>query len=186
MAMYRVRVIGTGVVGSPYYNNFYFAGENPQAAVDAVGRFFDEAQPLYTTFLSYSCEPEVSIINPVTGDTVASQPVSPWTFAGLATGDILPTQVTALVKLRTGIYFSGRQVQGRFNFSGLTEAAQNNGAFLNETTRVDLQTALNTAVAELGDEEWVVWSRKNGAQVLVTGYTVESALATLRTRGSRG
>ena len=186
--MFRLRVVGTGVVGSPYYSNFYFDGIDGAGAAAALEGLFDGFAPFQTQFLVNTLEPEAVSINPVNGQPIASTPVTSWTVTGLSTNDILPTQVQALTKITTGEYVDGRQIQGRVNIAGLTESSQNNGAFMNPATVDALQTEWDQFLDadETGEWDYAVYSRKNGAVFPVTAATVEAAWATLRSRGGRG
>jgi len=107
-------------------------------------------------------------------------------LAGVETGDPLPYNTAALVKLTTG--FSGRSNRGRMYVPGYTEASSD-GAAVNSTTRnnlTDLFPAINTAVgADFVDMTLGVLSMKNETGHVATSITCEPSWATMRKRLSR-
>lgn len=181
--MLRVRVAYSGIGGTPYLSTFYFNGTGSTQATDAhtgVTTFQNALDAVQDNGLTWRSDPQVVEMDPTTGAATASYSVTSATAVGALAVESLPFASQGLIRLRTGVYASGREIRGRLFVPGLTENANNDGAVVAAT-----QTAVNAAAAALiadGTSEWVVWSRSNGTTEAITSATMWDQFATLRTR----
>lgn len=182
--MLRVRSLFTGVPGSPYYSNLFFAGTlstDASAAVASVQTFLGKVMVLCANPLQVQIEPFVASIDPATGDVVGgftTPPNSP--IAATGAGSPVPPSSQMLAQLRTGVYVAGREVRGKYNHPFVTEE-QNVGSGTPAPGAVSvLLGAFNDMLATGPD--LLVWSRKNGAAPAVSAVTVSPKWAVLRSR----
>lgn len=181
--MLRVRTVMTGVVGTPWYNNLNFFGDTEAQAESAVARVEDFWQTLseaICTPITGVIEPEVSIFDAGTGQTTGVWATNGGSFAGIATGEMLPPVVQGLIRLRTGFYINGRALTGKVFVPGLAEVYSEDGVLSNAG-----QTILNGAAGLLlteGTSELRVYSRTNGASVAVDSAQAWNQFAVLRSR----
>lgn len=182
--MLRVRGLWTGVAGSPYYTNLYFAGASQQEAQDAATGM-QAAINAFRNSLSddiiFAVQPEVAVIDPASGNTTAVLTVSGGVTQGSQEGGLLPRATQMLVRLATPSYFAGRNVRGHSFVPGFT--VQANGAdgrpvaSYRESVRAGYATLVGGSTPAL-----VVYSRKNGNFAQVTGVAVSDEWAVLRSR----
>lgn len=180
----RIRTVFTGVAGSPYYSNLYFSNGTDAEILNAVNRVRAFWNVLATTLrngMSAQVLGEVVTIDPVTGNIIAVQQVAaPAAVNYTGTGDALPPQTQVMLTFNTGSYAGGRQVRGRCFIPGWTETANQVDGTLTGSYPTDITTA--AATMRTGAPAQVVWSRKNGTIVPVTGASVARKWATLKTR----
>lgn len=162
--MYRVRTLTTGVAGGPWYTNMYFQGTAPLGAaqaVDQVMAFWDSFNEMVVSNLTMTVQGDVAVIDPVDGEIQAVHATGGGgSIPGTNGGGRLPDSTTALLRLKTGVYANGRQVQGRINFGGMVEEESDNGVPSTDLMfklRSDVQTFLQGDPAAIG-----VWSRARG------------------------
>jgi hypothetical protein len=182
--MIRIRAVWTGVSGSPWYSNFYFAGSgstDAQAAADAVYALFFGLRNALANDIVISIDPFAPTIDPATGDITGGFTVDPGdAIGGAATDDMLPTQTQALVTLRTGQYVGGREIRGKWFLGGLTE--------VNNVQTGLVSSSLISAVTDLWETllatgpDLLVWSRKNGVTAPVQSATMTGVWSVLRSR----
>lgn len=180
--MYRVRTVFTGVQGSPWVNTAYFtdtAGTAQQAAT-AVGQFWQAVDSLMEVSVSWSTQADVETVDAVSGQVTDVETTTPLTGGGVAATTGLPVATQGLVRWRTGDYFNGRELRGRWFIPGLATGANTDGA--PSSTMI---STVNTAAAALiadANSILVMWSRKNGTTRAVESGSCWSQFAVLRSR----
>lgn len=182
MGMYRVRTGFLGVQGSPWLNTLYFddGGGTAQQAATAAGAFWEACDNMMKTDVAWATEADVALIDEATGQTTGITTTTPVTGVGDDSGNILPFATQGLARLRTGVFYNGREVRGRIFIPGTTETYQNSGrpdaAF---TGTVD---AAITALVGSANAQLVVWSRTQQLSAVVSGGSCWSQFAVLRSR----
>lgn len=182
--MMRIRVLWTGVGGSPYYSNFYF----PDGLSTAAQQHATDIRNILAGFttslragLVAAVQPEVLVIDPATGDATGAFIINPGasvTFT--STAEALPPFTQLLVRLRTDAFVGGRRVQGRFFMPGWTEASNQQGG--TPLSALVSGIADNFAAVITGTDRMGVWSRKGGTFTQVTGLSAGTQWAVLRSR----
>lgn len=141
--MFRVRVVATGVAGSPWYVNMHFDTGTAQGAAEKARAFFAGIAADLSSAITYTVQGEVGIVNVATGELEDVAPVTVAPLQGGGVAALAPTATQGLVRINTNVIRLGRRVQGRIFVPGLTPATVGtNGApatpFLGR-----LQTAAN-------------------------------------------
>lgn len=182
--MFRVRTVFTGVAGSPYYSNFYFAGAGStlaQGVVSDVRGMWADLASNFGTPMVIAIDPDVPDINPVTGDIQGVTVTDPGaTIQCQSVAEKLPTFTQMLVTFNTNEYRGGRQVRGRCFIPGWTIAANTDNGLPDAAYRATVQADFNV-LAET-DSPQVVWSRKYGEALQVTSHSTGTQWAVLRSR----
>lgn len=186
MTIQRVRVVWTGVAGSPYYSNLYFGlGEDttgdPQGCVDAVEDFLTNIVPELCNPLHAEVVPEVALINEATGDITGFVPVDITGKNFTNAGEHLPPMTQMLLRFRTAVVSGGRRVQGRMFVPAFPESANLAGGTPNGALLAGIRDAFVATVMAAPDP-LVVWSRKNGVAAEVGSVTAWTQWAVLRSR----
>lgn len=179
--MLRVTTVFTGVAGSPYFSIMHFGGvgqTGADAAVAAVGDFWTAIDQYMVTSLSWATEAEVENITPA-GALQGVLVTTPETGSGGDAGQGLPPATQGLIRWRTGVIVSGRELRGRTFIPGLAETASDGGP---QGTFVTDANAAAAALAAESVGELVVWSRTHAAAHPVISGTLWSEFAVLRSR----
>jgi len=177
----RVRVEWTGLGGAPYLSTFYLSEDGaptPAAAVTAVQAFLTALKPVIGEPYAWRTEPEVvTFSNPSTptGTTI----VESQTGDGDSDDGILGRALQGLVQLRTGQFVGARQIQGRLFIPGPTVSAVDGFTGKPRPTYI---SAIVPAATQLMNAGWLVASRKNNLFYEVSGVSVWSEFAVLRSR----
>lgn len=159
----RIRSIWTGVTGTPWYSNLYFANDGgtdvSELAHNAVENYWAAFTGNMYDPLSISVEPDVAQIEEETGDLVGITTVAAAVIPCTAPGEPLPFSTQLLVRLRTAAFVNSRNVRGRIFIPGMMESLST-GAVPTSA----LVTLANTATAALfntaaAGAPLVVWSR---------------------------
>lgn len=192
--MMRVRTVATGVAGSPFYTNLYFAGATESAAVEATQRvtaFWTALRNTTIATLSMRVEPEVAVINPLDGETSAYVIGGGATITGNSVQPALPYFTQGLIRLTTAGVVGGRRVQGRIFIPGLYQGAQDADGTPSAGFLAGLSAGAG-ALTAAGPSQLVVWSRpvarinpplvRAGTQHNVIGATARDKFAVLRSR----
>lgn len=189
--MWRVRTTVTGVAGGPYYLTGYFSA----AALPALGAktdwhaFVQDGAATIYGGVVYTTSGVVEQVDPVTGDIVGTSVSPDLRVVGTSSAYALaPTNSQYLFASRTGEYIGGREIRGRFNrpmvrSSDLESGAPNAGVLI--PGAITALQAKATAFLGSANSDPVVWSRKNGVHSIISTMTIESTVATLRTRSIR-
>lgn len=196
MSIYRVRTVFTGVAGTPWYSNLYFAGlaeggtdTNVVAVHDAAADFWGSLASAIIDPVDWVVQGDVARINPTTGEVTSFDSVPAVTNGGNATAEALPFATQGLIALNTAGVRRSRRVVGHIYVPGMTEA--NNVA---GQPSAALRTLLATSAADLRrpalDVLPVVWARPRdtssgflpGAAFPVTSSASRPGWAVLRSR----
>lgn len=180
----RARCVWTGVDGSPWYTNMFFALEpgQEQDAVDTLTYFVSGVQLYVQSAVTWTVEDLVTFINPGTGMPIGAALANGSTGAGGNSGQMLSRSSQGLIRWNTGAYPAGRQIVGHTYIPGLAEAANGDNGRMLEATRASLESIANATITTPGNATPVVYSRKNRQ-----GYAAQNAqcwreFAVLRSR----
>ena len=182
--LFRVRVGWTGTLpGVPYLSTLFFGSGSyvEQDAVDSTRAFLNSAKGLWSTALTATVEPEVSLIDDVTGALVGVTSVTPpGSVAGENSNEPLPVASQGLARLSTSTVAGGRILKGHMFIPAPTADLNDNGAPTSGYVSV-----LASKVADFIDDttsELRVWSRTHGVSGLVTSGSAAPYWAVLRSR----
>lgn len=181
MLRVRTQIVGTG--GSPFLSTAYFAGTNASDAsnaVNAMGDFWTAMAGAMDDSLTIRVLNEVDSISETTGELLDVLSTSGFTTAGSAGDDPLPPATQGLLRLITGEVVAGRAVKGRWFIPGATEGS-NVGGFPTSGYQTTLVGAIDDLIAN-ADTTLLVWSKKNGQGIAVSGWSVWGQWASLRSR----
>lgn len=161
MTMARVRTVFTGVAGTPWYSNLYFANDG---GVDGSGTFVGQTNVYWNAIkgainnqITWTVEGDVPQIDEVTGNLVGVTSVSPQTGTMTGSDDPLPWATQALVRLNTNAFVHNRNVRGRIFIPGCGETNSADGNVASGLVSA-LDTATNNLIGAVTDL-LVVWSR---------------------------
>lgn len=182
VAINRVRVVYTGVAGTPWYSNFYTlnGAVTPAVAHSNVVSLMNAWAPEIGAGITATVEGDVSILESTTGQTTGVTTVAPVNVSATGTGDHLPYQTQGLVRLLTGSFAGGRQVRGRIFVPGPREAISA-GAVPNAAYKTTLTNGFQAYLTAVGPAA-VVWSRKNLSTPAIASFSIWDKFAILRSR----
>lgn len=194
MTIARVRTVLTGVAGTPWYSNLYFAddGGTPVGtlAVGWVNDMWTAAAGAISNNVTWEVQGEVAQLDESDGELTGITMVASEAGAGTASDEELPFQTQALTRWLTDAFVHGRRVRGRLFWPGMGES-NNAGGQPTSGLRAALSGYSNDLVSDSGGT-LVVWSRpfagtefnpaRLGTYHLVTGTSISTTWATLRTR----
>lgn len=182
--MLRVRTVWTGVAGTPWYTNLFFAGTgstDAQAAVDSWREFLVGFSFQFYRLVGADVDPFVASVDVATGDVVGGFTVNPGaTIFGQETSNPLPFQTQALSTLRTPLYVGGRNLRGRVFLPGYTEASNDANGMLDVTRAQDIDDQWDILLASGPD--LLVWSKTNGVSAPVASTQTSTTWSVLRSR----
>jgi hypothetical protein len=180
----RVRTVFTGVAGTPAYSNFYFDATTTNAAdyQPMVGNFWSSIAGGVWGSVSGTVQGQVDVLNASTGQVIGFGTASDISIDFTDTNAELPPSTSGLLRLLTGQYVGGRQVQGRCFIPYPTRGEDVDGA-----PSSDYRTAVQAAAEELqavdnANGAWVVWSRRNGVFEYINAFSVWNKWAVMRSR----
>jgi hypothetical protein len=183
--MIRVRTVFSGVTGSPYYSNLYFAGSTDgeaQVAVTAVDAFWTGMSEWMCTPMAMLIEGSVPQIDPATGDILQVFSVGDETSAATSTSEAAPLASQILIQWRTGDYIAGRELRGRTFVPYIDIGAINDGVIASGARSSVLSDANTLLSAAAGAGGLVVWSRTHGQASAISNASVWNQLAVMRSR----
>lgn len=192
--MYRVRLLGTGVAGSPWISNLYFqegTGGTPQEVADACGNFLDLAKAQWMSTVTWQVDPEVVTVDETDGTITAATQVDTDPYVGGTTaGQMLSRASQINIRMSTGFYFLGRQVQGHLYIGGLAASNSTSAGQVSASALTTWTTAAEALFSPAGGVDPVVWSRPRtfgglpaaGFAVPITAATPQPNFAVLRSR----
>nr|CRY97464.1 hypothetical protein [uncultured prokaryote] len=177
---YKVQCIVTGVAGAPYYITGYFDklvhdAESAQAAWVSLLAPSGGGIPTGATF---TFDGSIETVGP-DGTIVSVDNIASVTVTGSKTSDRAPAECQILFRWKTGVYPSGRQVQGRTNWPFVYTADLDPAGNLKSTTITAWNSTINSF---LGAGGFVVRSAKNDKFYDVDAYSVWNKTAVLRSR----
>jgi hypothetical protein len=128
---------------------------------------------------SAQVDPEVLEIDESSGTTLGSFAVSESAVTGADSNDAVPNASMILVRWRTGVYVSGREIRGRTFIPGCTEQSVDANGNLSSTaiSAIDAGSALMAAGDPL-----CVYSPTRGSAATVSSASTWSEFAVLRSR----
>lgn len=182
--MLKTTGVWTGLGGAPYFSTLFWAGTDSDDATDAINAhqaYFTVLAGLQTQALTGQVQPEVTSINPATGDaiqTYAKTAQAPVQGTGAQTP--LPHANQALAQLRTGQFVGGRQVRGKVFLPGfMVNSMDTATGTMADVVRTQLATDLQAVFSTI---PLLVWSRKSGVAYTVTSTSIAKQYAILRSR----
>lgn len=180
--MYRINTTLTGIPGAPYYNRLYFqlVAGTAQDALDATVAFWTAVDNLFANDLTWTVDGQVEEVESATGNITDITAGTGGTGSGADATSYLPQINQMLVRLRTGVFFNGREVRGRIFIPGATEAASADG-ILDSAWVTTMNSALATLVGD-ADSALMVYSPTHASGAPVTAATVWTQFASLRSR----
>ena len=182
--LFRVRAGWTAsLAGAPYLTTLYFGTGLyvEQDCVDAAGAFFDDLTDFFANDCTVTIEPDVAIIDDVTGTLVGMTGTTPpGPYTGVNTNSVAPTASQGLIRWGTGDVVGGRLLRGHTFVPAPTLDYNNNGV-PNSTYVTGLAAAGQGLIDDVGSE-LRVWSRTHGASALVTSSSAANYWAVLRSR----
>lgn len=182
MNLYRVRTAITGGPGGSELATMYFDASTgtAQDAANAARAFWvdcaGQIKSIYTMTvlpLVYTIDSTTDKATSVTGTTTTAVP-------GGSGADGLPTATQGLIRWHTGVFSSGREIQGKTFIPGMVVPANNQGVPTSA-----LLTALQTAATNLasaGPITFGVYSRKHHLFAQATTGSPWNQWAVLRSR----
>nr|CRY96173.1 hypothetical protein [uncultured prokaryote] len=176
----RIRTVFTGVAGSPWYVNLHFtsAGANtPQDQVQAVIDFWTGMASRMDGRSTARVDGDVAEIDLDSGAQTGISSGTGGAVAGGSNDDPLPPATQMLVRLSTGAYAKGRQIQGRIFIPGPTNYCNNAGVLTASTV-----TQINTQALALITAGLCVYSKTNKSVSTVSTATAWSEFAVMRSR----
>lgn len=185
--MRRIRTLWTGVSGLPGVSTMYFDATDLSlgdlvtgldeywSAVASAGGTGSQGLRTGTVL---TLDPVVQIVDPATGATVSTETITgTHTWSGNGTAEPLPPATAMLVEWRSGTYIGGRELRGRTFFTCLTEDSSTSGV-----PGGAMLTALGSWSNTLAAESMCLYSPTKRVRAGVTGATVWSKFAVLRSR----
>lgn len=187
--MQRVDVIWTGLGGAPYYTRLFFPGNSEESAQGAaagvraaLADLIGGATPMVAGGITATVQPEVTTIDPATGEPQSVDVVIPGAPVVAGSGVTVPRSTQGLVQWLTSDYRNGRRVRGKTYIPGIAASQNVNGGVPSSTVR-DRMQSFGLDLIDLGV---LVYSRPAppvaGAEHVVTSVTAWSEWAVLRSR----
>lgn len=185
--MIRVRTLGTGVAGTPWYINQYFDGDltGASAAVSAVHGFFTVLRPSIYENVTFQVQPDVVEVDPSTGKAIDAASVSSTAVVCQNTSNMVPAANNMLLRLGTAGFTRGRRIEGKLYIPGLVVAnLQADGTLTAAavTTFAADATSAFLPASPGSQPALVVWSRVGKNTHAVTAITTWSEMAILKSR----
>lgn len=181
--LYRVDTVTSGLGGTPYFSSHYFdsvAGTAAQAHA-AVVAFWLNCQTSISSAYTMVIQGQVTILDSTTGAVTTVAIVPQQSVPGsAAAGTPLPASNQALMQLRTGVYAGGRELRGRLFIMGGIVAGSTAGR--PSTATITSLTNAGTTLAATVNADWVVYGKVRRDFSRVTGVTIWSEYAILRSR----
>lgn len=176
----RFTVDLTGPSGYPGTNTWYFHEDSTTFSAQAAA-----LHTFYTAVMVGSAENTLhaswggvgEIVESTTGEIVGLDTATSWSVVGDQTVDPLPAATMALLQLRTGTFFGGRELRGRIFLGGYTEAS--NTAGRPSTTLI---STISTAANTLNASALAVYSPTKKEWSSVSATPVWTEWAVLRSR----
>lgn len=181
--MWRVNTRMTGVlVQGGGINRLYFndAAGSAADAASAVAAFWTALRDQIAVGTTLTVDGQVEEVDQSNGQVTGIESTDTVTVTGNGGGDVLPPNIQALVRWRTGTFLDGREVRGRVFVPAMLEA--NNTAGAPTAFLVNLVTTAAQSLVGDGDSALVVYSRKSAGAVPVTAASMWTKWAQLRSR----
>lgn len=179
----RVRVLWTGVGGSPAYTNLYVARGTVTAsqAVTAVAAYMNSISALVTSSCTLTTEGDVAVIDTATGNIVGVDTGTSVVKPGTGGAGQVPSANQVLVRWLTNTYLGGRQVRGRMYLPYFASGAVGTNGQVTGATQTAVNNATSAYITGLTGQA-CVFSPANGVAVQISGYNVWNQFAVMRSR----
>lgn len=180
--MLRVRINWTGT--TPGFTVWHFLPNTDDqsaatAAASAATTFLETIDGLYRNSVTAQVDPEVLAVDVGTGNVTGVFPVTAAAQQGDSADAAVPNAAMALIRWRTGVFSSGRELRGRTFIPGLTDTSVDATGNVSAAT----VTAINAAAATLiSSSDFAIWSPTNSSAATVTSGTTWTEFAVLRSR----
>ena len=174
--IYRVRAVSQGWNGGPGLNTFYFRAADGVAApdlptaqlcADRVRAAFQEGNLMYPVIWTMSVEPNVDVLDDITGALVGSfGVVPPAPVIGGGTAGFGPTPSMLLMRLTTSTIVDNHRLRGRAFIGPITSNVDANGS--PDAGNLGEVVAMGNVLlaAGAGGPAVVVWHRPRAARPL--------------------
>jgi len=177
----RIHVTYDGAPGLPGTNTLY-CHENGISAADqvtAVVDFFTSMGPSINSSMTVTVDGIVDIVNSVTGLTTGQDDTGAGDVIDCSgSTDPLPLATALLVQLRSGVFFTGRELRGRFFIAGMVEGNSTAGR-PDASSLAVWQPFLDTLV---DDSNLAVYSPTKHEWASVSSATLWTEWAVMRSR----
>lgn len=184
MFLNRVRVVWTGVGGSPAYTNFYtnnglVTASNAQSAVIA---WCNSIKTTITNAATMNIEGDVALIDSVTDSITGVTSVGSSSVVGTVSTGRVPGAVQIVVRRLTGSYAGGRQIRGRLYIPYAGAGVIAATGVVSPTTVTNVNAAMTAYKGALIAGADVVYSRVNKTGYAVTSDVVWNEFGVMRSR----
>lgn len=183
--MYRIRTAITGGPGGSELSTMYFNSAltfTAQDAANAVRTFWNAIKGEISSVYTFQVETAVTEVADFTGEPIGVSTVTEAAVVGSNVAEQLPPATQALIRLHTGVYYGGRELQGKIYVPGFCENNSSGGV----PSASSITTLANATAAMIADvpSELMLFSRKHLNANGVTSYSVWNQFAVLRSRRS--
>lgn len=179
--MKRVTTIFSGVPGTPYYSNHYFAdADSAQDCIDAVLQFWVECAPQIVNECAWSVLAEVATIDPVTGQPTAYEVASGGANQGTNTSIKLPPTSQLLIQWATNSVVAGHRLRGRTFVPAIGTNQSDEGAVAS-SARTQIAAAGQSLIDDV-NTTLLIWSKTHGETRAATTADCWNQFAVLRSR----
>lgn len=179
--MLRVRINWTGL--NTGFSVWHFDGPDTQTgandAAAAAATWCGAVDNFLRVNQAWAIDPEVQQVSVLTGQVEAVYTVTGGSGTGADSGDAVPNAAMILVRWRTGVFLSGRELRGRTFIPGCTETSVDANGNLGSTAIAAINTANATLIS--GSEFGIYSPTKNAYSDASSGSTW-SEFAVLRSR----
>lgn len=178
----RIRTVFTGVAGTPWYSNQYWAigSGDPDPVLDDTEAFWEGMAAMIKSTVVGTVEGTCAVIESTTGQTVGVKSAANRTCTFTNTADPLPWATQGVITLRTGEFTAGREIRGRIFVPGISEEYCTNGILSTSATAL-MQAAADELLSE-SSEAWHVYSPTHLTSAAVTAVSTTTKPGVLRSR----
>jgi hypothetical protein len=193
--MRTAAIIGGSAFPSPGFTSLWWApgtvGGSTADATDCLARFrtlWEGVKAIMSTTVTIDYDPICIAVEATTGAlTGAFAGTDPLSSTGADSGDALPRQTQALLRLATSSVVGGRRLRGRLFIPGMVETSNTSTGQVVGTTVSTLTTAGSTILAAGATASApVIWHRPEagagGVSALITGVSCATTWSVLRSR----
>lgn len=177
--MNRLRINWSGLNSGFSIIHTTGSAETSQLDADALDDFLEAIAANTVVAQRFQVDTEVEQVNPATGAVTGVTSITSINRTGSNNTAPVPQAAQALVRWRTGVYVSGREIRGRTFIPGLALATSSASGELASATAA----AITTAAQQLLEDSGIgIWSPTRGQIALVTSASVWSEFAVMRSR----
>lgn len=176
----EIRVVMTGVAGSPWYARHFIDDSvtvSAQGAMDAVAAFWTGVASQISSGVTITAEPEVPTYS-VPDSVVSVGTATPFTINTLGGANPVPRAAQVSVRWQTNTFRGNRRILGHTYIPYVSEESNVSGGVVS----VEYRSQVAGAAGDLIDAGLVIASRASNAFAPVTSPFVGSEWAILRSR----